>query len=72
MLGAVYARAGFIARQGAMRTSAVAVPKNVSLDLIADTPLRVTTASGAAVPARQKGFTIAIGERPQTVNLRIQ
>jgi hypothetical protein len=73
MLGTIYARAQLASQQGTVRTYTVAVPQNVSLDLIADTSLLVTAASGAAVPNQQKGFSIPIGEgSAQVVNLAVQ
>jgi hypothetical protein len=73
MLGPIYARAEFASQQGTIRTYMVAVPKNAALDLIANTSLAIAAASGAPIPARQKGFTIPIGDGPvQTVNLAVR
>jgi hypothetical protein len=73
MLGTIYARAQLASQQGTTRTYTVAVPQNVSLDLIADTSLLATAASGATVPNQQKGFSIPIGgSSAQVVNLTVQ
>ncbi len=73
MLGPIYARAEFASQQGTVRSYTVTVPKNVSLDLIADTSLLITAATGAAVPIRQKGFLIPTGNgSAQTVRLSVR
>ena len=73
MLGPIYARAEFASQQGTVRTYTVAVPRDVTLDLIADTSLLVTAGTGATVPLRQEGFSIAIDDSAaQVVNLDVR
>jgi hypothetical protein len=73
MLGTYYAQAKFASQQGAVRTYTVAVPKQVTVALFADTQLDVSTPIGAPVATETASILIpTLDSAGQTIYLRVE
>ncbi|MFB3777839.1 MAG: carboxypeptidase regulatory-like domain-containing protein [Bryobacteraceae bacterium] len=73
MSGLRYAEARFAAQDGDVREYAVAVPKDASLRVVADTPLSIRDAAGRSVQTREPSFAVKVsGESRLAVALEVE
>ena len=71
--GLRYAQARFAAQDGDVREYAVAVPKDASLRVVADTPLSIRDVARQSIQTREPSFAVEVrGETRLVVELEVQ